>query len=66
MKFNTWIEHTGPKVIAKALKVDPSTVSLWRLGKSLPRPKHMISIFRMSKGQVTFDEMIRHAVKRSK
>ncbi len=60
MKLNTWIEKTGPKIVAKRMKVDPSTVSLWRRGKTFPRAKRLMQLHRLSGGKVSFKEMINH------
>jgi transcriptional regulator with XRE-family HTH domain len=65
MKLSTWIQDTGPKEIAKKIGVDPSTVSNWRQGKAFPRPRRLMQIFALSKGKVTYAEMVHHFVGRS-
>lgn len=57
MTLRVWIEKTGPKKIAKALKVEAGTVGLWKSGV-LPRPGTMVEIFAMSKGKVTYRDMV--------
>lgn len=66
MTLKHWIEKTGPKECAKLLKVDPATVSYWKLGSSLPRPHHMVKIYRLTNGRVTYKEMVERAAKFSK
>ncbi len=63
MTLRTWIEETGPKVIAQKLKVDPSTVSAWRNGQAFPRPKRLVQLHQLSKGKVTYEAMIQHFLK---
>lgn len=62
MKLDTFIEKTGPKLLARKLRVDPSTVSNWRRRRSFPRPKKLMQIFVLSEGKVTYEEMIHHFV----
>lgn len=62
MKLNKWIEKTGPKKVAKLLRVDPASVSNWKLGRSCPRPKKLHKIHVLSKGQVSYKEMVLHFV----
>ena len=62
MKLDTWIEKTGPKVIAKKFRVDPSTVSYWRSGTRCPNPRRLYKIHQMSGGKVSYKEMIEHFV----
>lgn len=66
MQLSTWIEKEGPKKVAKDFGVDPSTVSFWRKGKSLPRPHHMAQIVKRSKGKVTFANIIEHFLANNK
>ncbi len=61
MTLCDWIEKTGPKAVAKLLKVDPSTVSLWRNGKSTPTTKMMKKINEVTKGKVTYKSIIEGA-----
>lgn len=63
MTLRRWIIKTGPKEVARKLKVDPSTVSNWKCGTAFPRRKQLIKINRASKGEVTYTEMIEKAGK---
>lgn len=58
MKLNTWIVNTGQKKVAGLLNVDPSTVGQWKVSNTLPRPEHMVKINKLTKGRVTFEEMV--------
>ncbi len=60
MRLDVWIEKTGPKEVAKQLKVDPSTISNWRTGKSFPKPERLVQLYKLSMGRVTYAEMIQH------
>lgn len=62
MKFESWIKKTGPKNIARALNVDPSTVSNWRTKKSFPRPEKLKRIHQMTKGRVSYEEIVNHFI----
>lgn len=58
MTLCDWIEKTGPKKAAQLLNVDPSTVSLWRNGRSTPTAKMMRKIHETTKGKVTYEGMV--------
>ena len=64
MTLRAWILKTGPKNAAKLLKVEPATLSCWKTRKSFPKAKSMIMINKLSKGQVTFEHMVRYASRR--
>ncbi len=63
MRLDTWIKSTGPRVVARAMNVDPSSVSAWQNGYMCPRPKRLVQIHKLSKGKVSYAEMILHFVK---
>lgn len=63
MTLKVWIIKTGPKKVAKMLNVDPSTVSSWKTNGTLPRPKVMVKINKLTKGRVSYREMIENAAK---
>ncbi len=65
MTLRAWIEKKGPKEVAKLLKVDPATVSLWRAHRSLPRPRFMVAINRLSRGKVSYQQMVLSVVRAS-
>ena len=58
MTLTNWIINTGPKKVAKLLNVDPSTVSIWRSRGALPRPAQMVRIYKLTKGRVSYQEMV--------
>lgn len=60
MRLDAWIIKTGPKIVAKKMKVDPSTVSSWRTRKAFPRPDKLRQIYKLSEGKVTYEEMVHH------
>lgn len=66
MTLSSWIVTTGPKNVAKLLKVDAATVSQWKNQNAFPRPKHLVKINKLSKGQVTYRSMIESFVKAKK
>lgn len=66
MTLVTWIEKTGPKNLAKKMRVDPSTICNWKLSKSWPDPKRLLQINKMSGGKVTIVSMVHHFAKRKK
>lgn len=48
----------GRMCVAEALGVNLSTVRHWHNGRNFPRPVEMAKIRRLSKGAVSFDELI--------
>lgn len=64
MKLETWIVKTGPKKAAQILDVDTSTISRWKTGRSLPPAKVMFKIHKVTKGKVTYKEMIEPKLKK--
>ena len=64
MTLRDWIIETGPKKAAKLLKVEPATISYWKTGRQLPRPKYMVKINQLSKGKVSYKEMIETAARK--
>jgi DNA-binding transcriptional regulator YdaS (Cro superfamily) len=63
MTLNKWIIKTGPKKVAKLLRVDPGTVSQWKTLDACPRPRAMVKIHQLSKKQVSYQSMIESFVK---
>jgi DNA-binding transcriptional regulator YdaS (Cro superfamily) len=61
MTLCDWIKKTGAKKVARLLNVDPSTVSLWRNGRSTPRPKTMQKIIKITKGKVDYRGILESA-----
>lgn len=66
MTLKEWINERGTEKVAQLLNVNQSTVRHWRLGNNIPRPEQMKEIKRLSKGQVTYDEMIETHLKSGK
>lgn len=58
MTVTQWIETGPPKQIAKKMKVEPSTVSLWRHGRSCPKPKSLIKMHELS--GIPYEDLVRH------
>lgn len=55
--LKSWITKTTAKTIAEKMSVTPVVVNLWRRGRR-PAAKHMIAINKLSKGAVTYQQMI--------
>jgi DNA-binding transcriptional regulator YdaS (Cro superfamily) len=54
-----WIVRMGGRAsVASILGVDRSTVRHWDNGRNFPRPEEMAKIRHLSKGAVSFDELI--------
>ncbi len=66
MTLQAWIKETGVLKVRKELDVDPATVNYWKMGRSLPRPKYLVKINKLSKGRVTYAEMIETYVKKAR
>ncbi len=58
MTLSDWIDKTGQKKVARIADVNTSTVSMWKCGRALPRPKSMVAICKASKGRVSYKTMI--------
>lgn len=64
MTLHAWIEKTGPKKVAKLLKVNESTVSRWRSYQSLPRPNKLMKIKTLSKNKIKTADVVATFTKR--
>lgn len=53
-----WIDSESVQKIAKLLNVEESTVRHWRRGHCLPKAEQMREIKKLTKGTVSYDEMI--------
>jgi len=60
MNFNKWILETKPRILAKHLQIDPSAVSAWQTKRTCPRPKHMTKILKLSRGKITYADIINY------
>lgn len=63
MKLSIWIKEVGQSNLAKKLSINEATISHWQKYKTLPRPKVMKKIVRLSCGAVTYKEMIEEYIK---
>lgn len=63
MTLQAWIEKTGPKKVAALMGVDNSTVYTWGAGQSLPRAQHLQKIVKVTKGKVSYKQMVETVVK---
>ena len=66
MTLQAWISEKGPMNVAHLLKVDSSTVHVWRAGTSLPRPKQMVKIHQLSRGKVSYKTMVETVARNKK
>lgn len=66
MTLQAWIEKTGPKKVAAMMGVDNSTVYTWGAGQSLPRAHHLKKIVKVTRGRVSYKQMVEHVVKNQK
>jgi len=57
-KFIAWIDDIGIEPLAEKLGIDPSAVSHWRRGHCHPQVRHMKKIVELSKGKLTYQEII--------
>lgn len=57
-KFITWIDDIGIEVLAQKLGIDASAVSHWRRGHCWPQVKHIKRIRELSKGTLTYEDII--------
>lgn len=56
--LRTWLEETGMDEGARLFKVDISTVRNWRAGRAVPRPPELAKIVKLSRGAVSYEEVI--------
>lgn len=66
MTLGDWIIKTGPKKVANLTGMDPSTVSSWRNYETVPRPKTMVLIHKLTKGKVSYRTIIETFVAKNK
>ncbi len=58
MTLREWIDGLGQVEVAKKLKVKRQHVHNWRRRSNLPRPATMVKIVKLTKGKVTYREML--------
>ena len=58
MKFQNWIEKKGIDNVARLLKLHRTTVWKWLRGKNAPTRKHMEAIKKLSKGRITYKDIL--------
>ena len=63
MTLSDWIKEVGQANLAKKLGIEEATVSHWQNHKTLPRPKLMEEIYKLSFGAVTYKEMVEDYLK---
>lgn len=56
--FRDWINEHGPVKLSKLLKTTDSTIRHWRLANTLPRPWQMKRIKELTKGRISYEEII--------
>lgn len=67
MNFIKWIEtQGGPRVVARKLGYESPAVHAWIKGVSSPKALAMQKIVRMSKGKVSYDDIINATKKRAR
>lgn len=60
MPLSEWVYlKGGPSAVARLLDVKRSTVSQWCILKALPRDQVKLKIIKISKGEVTFESMVK-------
>lgn len=58
MTLGDWIIEVTPCEVAKLLRVDITTVSAWKRAFCLPRPEQMVRIVALSRGRVSYGDMV--------
>lgn len=67
MYLSQWIaENGGRGKLARQIKVSPITIHFWLLKGITPRVETMMRIVSLTKGQVSFEEIIRETAKPNK
>lgn len=64
VSLKDWINEVSVLEVARLLKVEDATVRHWRRGHALPRADHMQKINRLSRGTVSYEEMIETHLKK--
>ena len=57
-KLSAWIKEVGLSEVAFEIRVDKAAVIKWRKNEVLPRDKHKVKIQKMTKGKITYKDMI--------
>ncbi len=63
MTFKDWIEKQGHKTLAKKMRRDPSSISSWKTGRSMPTYRDLPRLVRLMAGDVTFEDFAAHFAK---
>lgn len=58
-KFQNWLATYGQEKLATRLNVSPHTVHFWRFKRGWPRVDYIVEIVRLSKGVLTFDDIVK-------
>ena len=56
--FKEWIEEQGVEELTRKLNVEKNTINYWRAGFSIPRPWQMQKIVKLSRGAVSYQDII--------
>lgn len=56
--FQIWIDEYGIKNLADKLEINANTVRYWRRGLHVPEAPFMREIKRLSKGKLSYDQII--------
>lgn len=57
-KFSAWINTKGDSYLADILNVTEGSAGHWRRGHCIPRPAHMKKIVEMSRGRISYEDII--------
>jgi hypothetical protein len=63
--LGAWIDKVSVNKIAQAFGLERSTIRKWREGSQIPKAFHMHAIVKMSKGAVSYADMIEPWAKRN-
>lgn len=65
--LNTWVEaFGGPKALAEKLDVTDHAVRVWLRGEGSPQAEKINEIIRLSKGELSFQQIYRESTRSKK
>lgn len=65
--FNLWVEgFGGPKALAEKLDVTDHAVRVWLRGDGSPHAEKINDIIRLSKGDLTFEQIYKESTRSKK
>jgi hypothetical protein len=56
--FREWIESMGIPKVSKVLNINHMTARHWLDGRTLPKAKHMMKIKKVTKGKISYEQII--------